>query len=346
MQQQLFGQENALTKAREIVRNASGICYLQESIYPNPMGSNDTLRSTNEFDLVNHNFKFVSPQYEEFYINNNLKVIDHAEKKVKFFSTENESESFKSNNRNLIFSTVELLNLNWILQDEAKETTNEYSIFRNINTDTIVNGNSIKTDFFIFINRKTNLIDKFERRNYFKGELSQTIQVVYREQKLTVENILLSFVLPEEYYSEPYFNRDRKIALEVGNQAILFNGKTLSGEIVALNQFKGKRVLLVFSTINCGYCQMAAEQFSSSSYKAKNNVSIIYLKPLDSKESIQHFTNNFSFKFPILAESKNIGELYGISGYPTFIELNEDLIIEVIKLGYSKDFINKYNQNY
>jgi hypothetical protein len=132
MQQQLFGQENALTKAREIVRNASGICYLQESIYPNPMGSNDTLRSTNEFDLVNHNFKFVSPQYEEFYINNNLKVIDHAEKKVKFFSTENESESFKSNNRNLIFSTVELLNLNWILQDEAKETTNEYSIFRNI----------------------------------------------------------------------------------------------------------------------------------------------------------------------------------------------------------------------
>jgi len=189
------------------------------------------------------------------------------------------------------------------------------------------------------------MIDKFERKNYFKDELSQTVQILYNEQKINKNKISLDFKLPENYYSEPFFNVSKNLKVKKGDNAIPFKEIDLNGNTFDLYKLKGKKILLVFSTINCGYCKMTAEQFSSSEFKLKNNVEVIYLKPLDSKESIKNFQNKFVFYFPILAQSKSIAELYGINGYPTFIEINENFIIEEIKLGYSREFINRFNQN-
>ena len=133
-----YGQETLLTRARETINNAKGISYFQQSIYPNPMGSNDTISSKNEFDLVSNDFKFTSSNYQEIYIHKNLSVIDDKEKKVKIFRTEKEVENFKSNNRNLIFSPVNLLELDWTKKEDLTEKSTKYSTYLNVEMDCLV----------------------------------------------------------------------------------------------------------------------------------------------------------------------------------------------------------------
>lgn len=332
-----------LQEARNKVEENQYIKYRQQAFYPNPAGVIDTMNAVieikkNTSTALGYDFKFSQGNLEEVKLKDDLKIINHSAKKVLFFRDQNELMNYVTGHRYLIFSPVSLIKKDWHFVGETKTGLN----FNYLETDTVVDGNTVRTEYHIFLNKKSRLIQRFERRNYFKGDLSQTVIYEYSDYELNnVSNILQPLRLFSDYVSEPYKKATSRVLLKKGSSGVDFKAEDLSGKLLDLSGYKGKKTLLVFSTINCGASLLALEFLKSENFHQNQVVSIIYIKPEDSSKELRQFNKTNSIPFPLIPNAKEIGEKYGVSAYPTFFLLNEEHIIQKVKLGFDRTFLKE-----
>ena len=116
----------------------------------------------------------------------------------------------------------------------------------------------------------------------------------------------------------------------------------------------GSPMVLDFSTMWCGYCQVAAEDMSeiNDSWGHKNLIYItiliedIYGGEVDTSD-LQVWADTFQIPrtSPILAGDRTIIDPSGeegvsVTGWPTFLLLTDDLVIHGVMRGYSKEGLN------
>lgn len=274
------------------------------------------------------------------FIDNDLKMFDHNNKIVYTYPKEYIDETLNSNIV-LQHSPLDFLNKkDWeFIQDTTinGQTLREFK--RNELDTTIVEEESREiADNHIFINTRTGLLERFERPYYRNGRKSSVSTVIFEDYELNSLKENFSFVFTDGYKSF-LFGEDWS-SLSIGQIAPTFQSKEIDGKVFNLDDFRGSKVLLNFSFINCGGCKLALRHFNSPDYNISKKIKAFYIDPVDKKEDVELYEKKQLVPYPILEAPVNIQQLYKINGYPTFVLIDEEGKIENIRTGYSSDFLN------
>lgn len=134
------------------------------------------------------------------------------------------------------------------------------------------------------------------------------------------------------YYStyageyKPVAQRDLPQLISVGSYAPqwtlpLYNNE----ENVALNNLKGKVVLLDFWIKNCGPCVKSIPFLNALTKKYSNKkFEILGINSYDAKKDISWFCEKHKPDYRILMQGKVVAEKYGVSGFPTVILIDKE----------------------
>ncbi len=122
--------------------------------------------------------------------------------------------------------------------------------------------------------------------------------------------------------------------MEVGKLAPDIAVKNAQGELVDLQDYQGKPVLLDFLSKTCGSCLASIPELNK--IQAQNDKRLIVLSiAIDLGESeLDDFIKSNKIHYPLLADQLGITqERYQIIGYPTLVYLNRQHILEKIEQG-------------
>lgn len=113
-----------------------------------------------------------------------------------------------------------------------------------------------------------------------------------------------------------------------------FELKNLSGELMRLSDYKGKKVLLNFWASWCPPCkqEMPYLQKYYEKSKDKSNVEILTVNMIGYErggiETVEKFVESYDLTFPVLLdESETVMNLYSVQAFPTTYIINEKGII-------------------
>jgi len=109
--------------------------------------------------------------------------------------------------------------------------------------------------------------------------------------------------------------------LKVGDQAPVFSGKDQNGNLISLEDFKGKKLAVYFypkdNTPGCT-AQACSIRDDDSELK-RQGVSVVGVS-MDSQKSHQKFIEKFNLPFPLVAdEDRKVIELFGVWGPKVFM---------------------------
>ena len=109
--------------------------------------------------------------------------------------------------------------------------------------------------------------------------------------------------------------------LKVGDQAPVFSGKDQNGNLISLEDFKGKKLAVYFypkdNTPGCT-AQACSIRDDDSELK-RQGVSVVGVS-MDSQKSHQKFIEKFNLPFPLIAdEDRKVIELFGVWGPKVFM---------------------------
>jgi peroxiredoxin len=116
--------------------------------------------------------------------------------------------------------------------------------------------------------------------------------------------------------------------LRAGDRAPLFELRDLEGRTVSLEDYRGRRVLLVFTDPQCGPCdELAPDLVRLHQEHANNNLSVILVGRGDA-EANRRKAQQHGFEFPVALQSKwNVSKEYGTFATPAAFLIAENGMI-------------------
>jgi peroxiredoxin len=116
--------------------------------------------------------------------------------------------------------------------------------------------------------------------------------------------------------------------IKPGNRAPVFRLPDLQGRVVSLEEYHGRRVLLVFSDPQCGPCdELAPHLVSLQREHEKNGLSIILVGHGDADEN-RHKAVQHGFQFPVVIQRKwQLSKEYGTIATPAAFLIGQDGVI-------------------
>ena len=210
--------------------------------------------------------------------------------------------------------------------------------FKWIEMDTVIDEKKVYLENHLFINPANLLPEFYSRRLYHDGKRNQLIESAFEDWQLADTAQPLVFDFPKGYLTKVEGSTESPL-LKVGAQAPEFELTDADGNAVILSDFRGKKVLLDFSIINCGWCKIALEKFAKPDYEFAENIVPLYINPVDSEEKMEKYLSKVKIPFTVLLDAKDVGKSYGVNGFPTFYLIDETGKIEEVTQGYSDEGI-------
>ncbi len=135
-------------------------------------------------------------------------------------------------------------------------------------------------------------------------------------------------------------------APEKGQPAPDFVLENLDGEQVALEDLRGKVVLLNFWATWCGPCRVEMPTLESRHQKYPEHLAVIGVDFDEPKENVAAFVEEFGLTFPILLDpGATVQDAYRIRGYPTSVFLDKDGTVQIVHIGImAEDQLDDYLQ--
>jgi peroxiredoxin len=130
-------------------------------------------------------------------------------------------------------------------------------------------------------------------------------------------------------------SRIERNGLSAGTRAPNFSLPDLRGETVSLDDYRGRRVLLVFSDPNCGPCDELAPHLSRLHQQHESNGVAIILVGRGSVDENRSKAAKFGFQFPVVLQDKwKLSKEYGIFATPVaFLIAENGLIARDVAIG-------------
>jgi len=115
---------------------------------------------------------------------------------------------------------------------------------------------------------------------------------------------------------------------KAGNPAPGFRLPDLSGRTVSLEDYRGRKVLLVFTDPHCGPCdQIAPELARLHRQHQENGLALVMVGRGDAEENRKKARQN-GFEFPVVLQKKwELSKQYGIFATPVAFLINEEGVI-------------------
>jgi peroxiredoxin len=129
-------------------------------------------------------------------------------------------------------------------------------------------------------------------------------------------------------------------ALITGKRAPEISLSTMDGDYFTLSNVLGRGpAVLIFFKISCPVCQFALPYFERIYQAAKGkNVTIAGISQNSKKESA-FFAQQYGVTYPIALENTStfaVSNAYGITNVPTVFYVNQEGVIEVSSVGWSR----------
>lgn len=234
----------------------------------------------------------------------------------------------------------------WDFVGDTSVKGQKYLEFLWVEMDTVIDGKKVYLENHLWINPANLLPEFYSRRLYHDGKRNQLIESTFKDWKLEekVEPFVVDF--PKGYLTKTKGSGDSESKLlAVGVKAPDFVLLDKDGNSVKLSDFRGKKVLIDFSIINCGWCKIALEQFAKPDYEFAENIVPLYVNPVDSKEKMEKYVSKVNIPFQVLLDAKQVGNDYGVNAFPTFYLIDESGKIEDVVQGYYDEKVLNWKLN-
>jgi peroxiredoxin len=106
---------------------------------------------------------------------------------------------------------------------------------------------------------------------------------------------------------------------QIGDKAPAFTLESIEGENVSLNDYQGKTVLIVFTSVNCKECESQMPYLVGAYQNAAGNLVVldIYHMIYDPRLVRDYITSKQFTTFPSLPDPNNkVANAYGATRYP------------------------------
>ncbi len=340
--------EEVLSQAKSTFFKSNRVAFTQVAYGPNMSGGVDTITTAyqvlkNENSLTAYDAVLTGPIFNNIYINGDYTVVNNNKKVVQLFTDQKPEHAKAYLEVSSTYSRspmILLKNPNW---EYAKDTLIEGQTFKNyyeVTNNKVVNGNTIYTEEHMFLNSKTKLLERWERRNYFKGNLSQRVVYTFSDYIFSDAKTALSYTIPPSYPSMLFSQQEEVQTLAIGTQAPVFSLKDLQNNTINLADYKGKKVLLKFSSVNCVNSHEALQYMMQDSYSLPDNTIPIYLSVWDKKEALQAYFTKYKTTIAVIPNADQIADQFGASATPTFFLIDEQGAIEKSVVGNNKEFLD------
>ncbi len=342
--------EEVFAAAKEKILSANRLSFNQLMVWEDPnLGEFDTIRYESIFQLnpnAELGYDFYGKREDvEFWFTENVQYqVDHSDSVMMVledFPGRIESNSFRS------FSPVNLLaQKSWVFVQDTIINQKTLLDFVWIEMDTVVMDKKVLLENHLFINPANALPESLARRLYHDGKRNQLIEVFFSKYEFEEKLGSLQPIIPQGYISKVEGEKeiDEIPLLNTGDLAPDFELTDEKGNLVKLSQFRGKKVLLDFSMIHCGWCKIAIDQFNKPDYQFAENIVPLYINPVDSQEKMDKYLSKVTISFPVLTNALEVGKAYGVSGYPTFYLIDENGKVEDVVVGFSDEEILKWKK--
>lgn len=121
---------------------------------------------------------------------------------------------------------------------------------------------------------------------------------------------------------------------EVGSLAPTFNLESISGEVIRLNQFHGKPVIINFWATWCTPCVVEMPNIQKIYEEYDYKFEVLAVNAGESKHTVEEFAKGIGIDFVVLLDPDyDIQTRYRIHGYPTTFILDSDGIIRAKHIG-------------
>lgn len=115
-------------------------------------------------------------------------------------------------------------------------------------------------------------------------------------------------------------------SLEEGDEAPDFKLESIEGKFVSLEDFKGRKFLLVFFRSGCGWCKVEMPDLIELYGEGKEIIAIGIWG--DKKDNLIKFAQEFKIDFPILIDKNDeASRKYLIKGTPTHFVIDKNGVI-------------------
>jgi peroxiredoxin len=125
------------------------------------------------------------------------------------------------------------------------------------------------------------------------------------------------------------FSSAQGTGLKAGSRAPVFHLPDLQGRMVSLEEYRGRRVLLVFSDPQCGPCDELAPHLVRLHREYANNGMGVILVGRGNAEENHRKAEEHGFQFPVLLQDRKwkVSKEYGILATPAAFLIGEDGVI-------------------
>ncbi|PIE43400.1 MAG: thioredoxin [Gammaproteobacteria bacterium] len=122
--------------------------------------------------------------------------------------------------------------------------------------------------------------------------------------------------------------------MEVGKPAPDIAAKDAQGNIVHLDDYQGKPVLLEFLSKTCGACLISIPKFNRLQAQNEDRLVVLTVATDLQESELADFAKTNKINYLLVADQLGITkERYQIMGYPTLMYLNREHILESIEQG-------------
>jgi peroxiredoxin len=168
-------------------------------------------------------------------------------------------------------------------------------------------------------------------------------------KKLFSFSVIVLFILSLSSYAEgadktePVPSIVQKTLIPAAPKAPEFTLKDLSGKTVSLKDYRGKVVLLDFTTTWCPWCKKDIPNLKKlyASMKGKN-FELLSIFINESPKKVESFASQYSLPYPVLLDTDaSVAGHYGIRGVPTKIVVKKDGTISCWQCINAEEKINE-----
>jgi thiol-disulfide isomerase/thioredoxin len=123
---------------------------------------------------------------------------------------------------------------------------------------------------------------------------------------------------------------------QVGHKAPGFELSDLSGNKIALNQYKGKIVMLDFWATWCGPCRMTMPVVERIQKEFQNDLIVLAINIQESRNVVGNYVSRQRVTSRVLLdETGRVGTEYGSESIPMQVLIDRDGVIRHVQVGYS-----------
>ncbi len=325
--------EELLQRSQEKYISSPAYSYQTTLIWQHPLFDEvDTFRYELQFEkrpneLLDFNFIGISPKNTTVYQDNILTIYSHQDSTVLMLDADTlrKSPDRLMYNMKLAYSPLRILKTgDFSYKGDTGIQNKTYRLFNQVLQDTVYEETKVYSENQVLINPANAQILLIRYLLFHNDKPKQFIDTWFENQKFSGLSKLLDYELPKGYLTKLDDKKkvNRKL-LEIGKKAPDFQLMDLEGNEVQLADFRGQRVLIDFSIINCGFCKLALDHFAKPEFAFASDVTVLYINPVDSNERMEKYVEKVKFPFIVLTGANELVEKYGVFGYPSFFILDE-----------------------